>query len=80
MSLPFNVLIAYAVFSPVLVLYVPDHHCSVDAHLNNSDGEKFTREQLRDWFIPMEEDGHSKCMMYNRSLVGIKYNCCSAQN
>ena len=71
MSLPFNVLIAYAVFSPVLVLYVPEHHCSVDAHINTSDGEKFTKEQLKEWFIPMEEDGFSKCMMYNRSLVRI---------
>ena len=69
MSLPFNVLIAYAVFSPVLVLYVPDHHCSVDAYLNNSDGGRFTREQLRDWLIPLEGGSLSKCRMYNRSLV-----------
>ena len=69
MSIPFNVLIAYAVFSPVLVLYVPDHHCSVDVFLNGSDGGTFTREQLKNWFIPLEEGSLSKCLMYNRSMV-----------
>ena len=70
-SLPFNVLCAYAFFTPILVLYVPDHHCSINAHLNNNNGGNFTREQLEGWFIPMEEGSMSKSRMYNRTLVRI---------
>ena len=73
-SLPFNVLCAYAFFTPVLVLYVPDHHCSIDAYLM-SDRGNFLREELESWFIPVEEDGSkSKCLMYNRTLVKNEEN------
>ena len=73
-SLPFNVLCAYAFFTPVLVLYVPDHHCSIDAYLM-SDRGNFIREELESWLIPVEEDGSkSKCQMYNRSLVKNEEN------
>ena len=73
-SLPFNVLCAYAFFTPVLVLYVPDHHCSIDAYLM-SDRGNFLREELESWFIPVEDNGSkSKCLMYNRSLVKNEKN------
>ena len=68
-SLPFNVFMAYAMFTPVLVLYTPDdHRCALDPALLRS-GE-WSAEDLVNWTIPREEDGSlSKCFMYNLTVV-----------
>ena len=74
-SLPFNVFMAYAMFTPVLVLYTPDHRCALDpALLGNSSGSgEWSVEELVNWTIPREGDGSlSKCFMYNLTEVGLK--------
>ena len=63
-SLPFNMLFAYATFAPILVLYVPDqYHCSVDPALVESGN--WTVEALEAWYIPRSEEAR-KCKMYDR--------------
>ena len=71
-SLPFNVFMAYAMFTPVLVLYTPDdHRCSLDPALLRSGGE-WSAEDLVNWTIPREKDGSpSKCFMYNLTEAGL---------
>ena len=71
-SLPFNVFMAYAMFTPVLVLYTPDdRRCSLDPALLRSGGE-WSVEDLVNWTIPREEDGSlSKCFMYNLTEAGL---------
>jgi hypothetical protein len=65
MSLPFNILMAYATFSPILILYTPDHQCAIDPDLMAN--SSLTTDQLEGWYIPIEEDGHkSKCFIYDR--------------
>ena len=71
-SLPFNVFMAYAMFTPVLVLYTPDHRCALDPALLNKSSE-WSVEELVNWTIPREGDGSlSKCFMYNLTKVGLK--------
>ena len=71
-SLPFNVFMAYAMFTPVLVLYTPDHRCALDPALLNKSSE-WSVEELVNWTIPREGDGSlSKCTMYNLTEVGLK--------
>ena len=69
-SLPFNVFMAYAMFTPVLVLYTPQQHrCSLDPALLHSEGE-WSLEDLVNWTIPREEDGSlGKCFMFNLTEV-----------
>ena len=71
-SLPFNVFMAYAMFTPVLVLYTPDHRCALDPALLNKSSD-WSVEELVNWTIPREGDGSlSKCSMYNLTEVGLK--------
>ena len=67
-SLPFNIFMAYAMFTPVLVLYTPDHRCSADPALVASGN--WSVEDWVDRAIPREPDGSlSKCFMYNLTEV-----------
>ena len=63
-SLPFNVFMAYAMFTPVLVLYTPDHRCSLDPALLRQSAEvlalKHESRILGQWSNPVSGPRNSQ--------------------
>eukprot|EP00094_Tigriopus_californicus_P000702 TCALIF_00680-PA protein Name:"Similar to Slc22a1 Solute carrier family 22 member 1 (Mus musculus)" AED:0.29 eAED:0.29 QI:95/0.62/0.44/1/0.75/0.88/9/32/567 len=61
--------LAYATYTPILFLYTPDHHCSVDHiwNVTNDQTRSWSREELANMIIPFDEvtGKRSSCLIYD---------------
>ena len=58
MFFPFNILLGYMVYSPILILFTPPHWCMVPELMN------LTREKRKLVGIPIEDGHYSSCRKY----------------
>lgn len=68
--------LAYAAYTPVLFLYTPDHHCSVD-HIWNASGSgelDWDKEEVINILIPMDNSTGKRntCFMYDISIDTVR--------
>ena len=62
--------LAYVTYTPILILYIPEHRCSVSGLVAAYNGT-VSEEEMVDLVIPVNEEGIvDKCHMYE--IVGNK--------
>jgi len=71
--LPVTLFLSYVAYSPVLLLYAPDHWCAPSPYLNTS----LSMENVLKLFIPKEEDGsRSQCKQFDVRIEKVSVDLC----